>query len=190
MSAVAEDPALAFEALVRAHEREVRRLCRALVRDEAAALDAAQETFLRLWRRLAAHRPLAEPRAWLRRAALSVAIDAGRRRAAGPALQALAAADEAPAEPEAREPEPEDALARLELVERYERALAELSERQRAVFLLRHEAGLALAEVAALLELEVTSVKTHFTRACRALQAGLRAYAPGRAEGGSEGAGR
>jgi DNA-binding NarL/FixJ family response regulator len=52
-------------------------------------------------------------------------------------------------------------------------ALETLSARQRAVFVLRHHEGLALKEIADLLQLEEGTIKAHLHRAVRALRAEL-----------------
>lgn len=49
MLAAAAGDARAFAALVDRHQPALRRFCRSILGDEAAARDAAQETFLRLW---------------------------------------------------------------------------------------------------------------------------------------------
>ena len=46
------------------------------------------------------------------------------------------------------------------------------------MFLLRHQGGLPLSEVARALGLGLPTVKTQFARACLKLQAGLRAFHP------------
>ncbi|HVS19317.1 MAG TPA: sigma factor, partial [Planctomycetota bacterium] len=71
-----------FEELVADHHASVRRVCRAVLRDEALASDAAQETFLRLWRAFGerAASALERPGAWLSRTALSASLDLARRR--------------------------------------------------------------------------------------------------------------
>ena len=51
-------------------------------------------------------------------------------------------------------------------------------EGQRTVFLLRHEGGLPLAEVAETLGVALPTVKTQFARACLKLQSRLRPYRP------------
>jgi RNA polymerase sigma factor (sigma-70 family) len=66
----------------------------------------------------------------------------------------------------------------VELRGRFEAALAELPEGQRTVFLLRHDGGLALSEVAETLDVSLPTVKTQFARACLKLQAKLAAFAP------------
>lgn len=166
-----------FEALVAAHAREVARVCGAVLRDPHLAADAAQETFLRLWRRMRAEGAPAAAGGWLRRAALSSAIDLRRRRRAGTAFVALAetsAGEDPPGLAAAHDPA-QDAAAR-ELDERLAAALETLPEGQRTVFLLRHAGGMSLAEAAETLGLALSTVKTHFARAVLKLQARLSAF--------------
>jgi RNA polymerase sigma-70 factor (ECF subfamily) len=47
----------AFEALVARHEPSLRRFCRAILRDDAAAEEAAQDAFVRLWKMRERYRP-------------------------------------------------------------------------------------------------------------------------------------
>jgi DNA-directed RNA polymerase specialized sigma24 family protein len=58
----------------------------------------------------------------------------------------------------------------------FERALLELPDGQRTVFLLRHEGGLTLAEVADALGVAVPTAKTQFARACLKLQEKLAPF--------------
>lgn len=160
----------AFEALVAEHGRSVRRVCNAILRDEHLGADAAQETFVRLWSRLREGRAPERFGGWLRRVAVSTSLDLLRRRPRAPA-----AGEDAAPEPTA----PDDPLALAagrELHERFEAALAGLSEGQRTVFLLRHAGGLRLAEVAETLGLALPTVKTQFARACLKLQARLAPF--------------
>jgi RNA polymerase sigma-70 factor (ECF subfamily) len=164
------------------NQRGVLRLCRGVLRDEHLGADAAQEAFVRLWRRLGqpGARALDRPEAWLRRAALCAALDLARRRELRSGRED---AEGSPDEQPSSAPSPFAGAALDELRTRLRAALAELSEGQRTVFLLRHESGLALREVADLLELSLPTVKTQFARACVRLQARLR-WTPGRAARG------
>lgn len=162
----------AFDALFQRHEAAVYQLCRAVLRDPHLGADAAQETFMRLWRALArglAPTDLEDAGAWLRRVALNAAIDLQRRRE----RHTLAPLEEASAVTGST-----DGAERAELRQRFERSLSQLSEGQRTIFLMRHEGGLRLNEIARLLELSPSTVKTQFARACLKLQAGLSAYRP------------
>jgi len=172
-----------FEALVARHQGGVLRLCRSILRDEHLGADAAQETFLRLWGALADGRAPSTPAGWLRRVALSVSLDelrSGKRRARRHETVAREAAD---AQPSAGHGGPgavgpEEALATEELRRRFDAALARLPEGQRTVFLLRHSAGLSLAEAAETLGVAPATIKTQFARACLRLQSALQPFRP------------
>ncbi len=159
-----------FEALVAHHRREVFALCRSVLRDEHLGADAAQEAFVRLWKRMQSQGQPEELRGWLRRAALSSAIDELRRKPRAELVEELP-------EPALEEPHGD-----TELRTRFERALAELPEGQRAIFLLRHEAGLTLVEIASTLSISRETVRTQFARAALKLQSKLSAYRPDKDE--------
>jgi RNA polymerase sigma-70 factor (ECF subfamily) len=159
-----------FEALVADHRREVFALCRSVLRDEHLGADAAQEAFVRLWKRMQSAGTPVEPRGWLRKAALSSAIDELRRKPRAETVTVLP------------EPAVEEPRSDAELLERFESALSELPEGQRAIFLLRHEAGLTLVEIASTLGVSRETVRTQFARAALKLQSKLSAYRPERDE--------
>jgi RNA polymerase sigma-70 factor (ECF subfamily) len=164
-----------FNELVAAHERSVFRLCRSILRDDHLGLDAAQETFLRLWRRMARGTAPEPALPWIRKAAVSAAVDlARRRRRQDDATDRLRATGRAPVDSGVRSPG--EQAAGNELRARFETALARLAEGQRTVFLLRHDGGLTLAEVAESLGVKLPTVKTQFARACLRLQAALTAF--------------
>ena len=159
-----------FEQLVAEHERDVLRAARSILRDEHLGLDAAQDAFARLWRAISDGRAPERAAGWLRRAAVSSALDLQRRRAA----RHLQLEELDPAASQACDP---GALAgHGELVARFERAVSRLPDGQRAIFLLKHEGGFSLSEVAEALELALPTVKTQFARACLKLQQALRAF--------------
>jgi RNA polymerase sigma-70 factor (ECF subfamily) len=69
---------------------------------------------------------------------------------------------------------PETLLARSQTLSAIEEALAELPERQREAFLLRHWEGLDTDEAAKAMGVTAGSVKTHLSRATHALAAFLK----------------
>ena len=168
-----------FERLVAEHRHAVLRHCRAIVRDDHLGADAAQETFVRLWRALSSGAAPQSVAAWLRRVATTASLDA-LRRGARVRAESRAETPDALVETAARDAPPDEEAAARELDERFEHALRSLSEGQRTVFLLRHAAGLPLAQVAETLGLAPSTVKTQFARACLALQHALRAFEPER----------
>ncbi len=172
MAAIDSDAA-AFDRWVAEHGGLVRRVCRSILRDADLGDDAAQETFVRLWRQLTARRRPDSIAGWLRRAAVSASLDQFRRRQ----VQATATRElQTRADHASRPRGPIDAAADDELRRHYEAALARLPEGQRTVFLLRHEGGLRLSEVAEALGIALPTAKTQFARACVRLQGLLAAF--------------
>ncbi|MFN0243593.1 MAG: RNA polymerase sigma factor [Planctomycetota bacterium] len=157
----------AFDALVAQHQRDVLRVCRSILRDDHLSADAAQETFLRLWTRSSQGSPPQFAHAWLRKVAVTTSLDLLRRRERQRA--------EPEVEPVAPPHVPSDAVLRS----CFEHAIAELSEGQRTIFLLRHDGELSLSEIAAALDVALPTVKTQFARACVKLQHKLARYRPG-----------
>lgn len=156
----------AFDALVAQHHHEVLRVCRAILRDDHLSADAAQETFLRLWTRTTRGTAPELAHAWLRKVAVTTSLDLLRRRE-----RHVVDSDVEPMAPTA-------ATTDAELLARFGRALEELSEGQRTIFLLRHDGELTLSEIAAALDVALPTVKTQFARACVKLQQKLAHYRP------------
>ena len=75
-------------------------------------------------------------------------------------------------------PTPEGECFRAELEEAVARAVTDLPEGQREALLLAHYEQLPLAEIAAILEIEVGAVKSRLQRARASLKETLSAYAP------------
>lgn len=173
----------AFEELVRRHEGEVYRLCRRLLGLREDAMDAAQETFVRVFRGLARFRGEAKFRTWVYGIALNVcrnvATSAPRRAAARSTSLAAPPGEEAGAVelPDER-PNPEREARGRELGRALEAALAELSWEHRQVILLREMEGLSCEEVAAVLGCRLGTVKSRLARARGALLARLAGVWP------------
>lgn len=165
----------AFEALMRRHNRRLFRVTRGVLRDNGAAEDAVQETYLRAFTRLDSYRPTGKFGAWLMRVALNEALMM-RRRVRGDtvsleeiggdvALPAESASSEAPSADQFLEA----AYARTLL----EHAIDALPENFRMVFVLRVVEGLDVRETAECLELNPTTVRTRLFRAQRLLRGEL-----------------
>jgi RNA polymerase sigma-70 factor (ECF subfamily) len=165
----------AFEALMRRHNRRLFRVARGVLRDNAAAEDAVQETYLRAFTRLDSYQPTGKFGAWLMRVALNEALMMRRRERgdtvsldemnADVALPAKAGAAEVPTS----EQFVEAAYARAVL----EHAIDALPENFRMVFVLRVVEGLDVRETAECLELNPTTVRTRLFRAQRQLRGEL-----------------
>ena len=133
--------------------------------DREDARDAAQETFVRVYRHLERMDPKRDPMAWIYRVAVNVCRDAARRRRRGPA-----SADRAP-EP-AVAAGAEEALLAAERRASVLEALGQLPPRQRAALVLRDLEGLTSAEVARVLGSGAGTVRAQIAAA----RATIRAY--------------
>jgi RNA polymerase sigma-70 factor (ECF subfamily) len=79
--------------------------------------------------------------------------------------------------PHARSPETE--VLRTEISEVVARAVMQLPESQREVLILAHYEALPLAEIARILDIELTAVKSRLQRSRANMKETLAAYAPG-----------
>jgi len=170
-----EHDLLAFEALMRRHNRRLFRVARGILRDADAAEDAVQEAYLRAFTRLDTYKPTGRFSAWLTRVALNEALMM-RRRDRSDTVSLDEIGDEAvmPAESSGSEPPTADqfveaAHARALL----EHAIDALPENFRMVFVLRVIEGLDVRETAECLELNANTVRTRLFRAQRQLRADL-----------------
>jgi RNA polymerase sigma-70 factor, ECF subfamily len=164
-----------FHELVRPYERMVYLTLFAIVKNETAAEDAAQETVISAYRHLASFRGEAKFSTWL----TTIAVNEGRKR-----LRKARVAAEESIEEQAEEHEgdftpapltdwreiPLEALERKELREALRVAVAELPDIYRQVFVLRDLEELNIEETAQALGINPGAVKVRLHRARMMLQ--------------------
>ena len=156
----------AFDDLMSRHEERVFAVCLRLLRHREAALDATQDTFLTVFRKVDQFRGDSSFSTWLYRVAVNTCYDHLRR------------AKRHPTDPLPDAQDPPDAaggssLEAIELRGDLARALASLSEEFRAAVVLADVEGLGVAEVAAILGVAEGTVKSRLHRARKQLAAYL-----------------
>jgi RNA polymerase sigma factor (sigma-70 family) len=150
-----------LDALFRA---QAPRLFRALTRRMGGRDDAAdllQEAFLRLTR-IAAHRTLLNPEAYLQRVTRNLLRDRAKN------IAGAFERSHAPLDPErhaARDSGPLETLEALEMLDRYSAALGRLPRKTREIFLRHRIDGLTYAQIAAEVGLGVSAVEKHMMKA-------------------------
>ena len=155
----------AFQAFVVRYERLVFAVLSQMLGHGPHVEDLAQETFLRAYRAFPRFDPDgAPPSRWLLTIAARLALNEKKRGSS----RARATLEP----PESVDPETE--RGRHELGRAIERAIAQLSDEQRAVFVLAELHDLTLAEIARALEVPENTVKTMLFRALEQLRARLR----------------
>jgi len=163
-------------ALYERHGARVQRLCRRATGNDADALDATQETFLRVFRNLSRFRGGEELASWICAIAVNASRDVCRKRRSLE-RQSLAVLERPGAPCPVRgesEPGPELACAQRELAESVEAVVVRLSPGLRQVVRLRYGRGLAYREIARELCVPIGTVKSRLTRAHEALALRLR----------------
>lgn len=143
----------AYEALYREHCGQIYALCLRMTANAAEAEDATQDAFIQAWRKLDSFRGDSAFSSWLHRIAVNVVLANMRRRKREQAQMQLAPT------PEPAREEPQHNLADLE------RAIAELPERARQVFVLAGVYGYSHQQVADTLDVAVGTCKAHLHRA-------------------------
>jgi RNA polymerase sigma-70 factor (ECF subfamily) len=155
----------AVRELTRRYNQRLFRIARGILRDDSAAEDVVQETYIRVFTHLEQFRGDSSVGTWLVRIAMNLAL--GRIRSRKPTVDiddtAHASAD----------PDPETLMARHELRSLIERAIDELPDAFRTVFVARIVEGLSIQETAELFHLRPETVKTRVHRARRALRRSL-----------------
>ena len=167
-----------FDAIVRRHQRRVHRFLLTLLRDPEEADNLTQECFLRAYQNLSSFRGESSLETWLLRIAANLARDHARNRKVSFWRRLLGLDDEAENGAATHVPSgdasPEQVLLAREDVRAVWDAANQLSQQQRAVFLLRFVEEMELTEIADALGLQVGSVKTHLFRALQTVRGKLR----------------
>ena len=176
---VVQDDRHAFSELVRRHQSSVRATLRRLTSgNHALADDLAQETFMLAYRNLKSFRQEAQFSTWLYRIATNAYLADARKRKEE--LLGDRDGDVARDEDDDDDPAPatgdhaRGAALKLDM----ERALAVLSEGERAAIVQCYHNDLSHEEAAYVLNCPVGTVKTHILRAKKKLASQLAAWAP------------
>jgi RNA polymerase sigma-70 factor, ECF subfamily len=172
------DPA-AFRILIRRTDRYLYRIARSVLLNDHEAEDVVQETYVRAFTRLVDFRGDARLSTWLTRIALNEALQRHRRRRRVVSLEVL---DSASGHPDAQihwspmiapTQDPERATARHQFRILLERAIDDLPEAFRTVFVMRDVEDASTEETATVLGIRQQTVKTRLHRARRMLREAL-----------------
>jgi RNA polymerase sigma-70 factor (ECF subfamily) len=158
----------AFRMIFDRHAPSVRRFLGDLLRDDGAADEATQETFVRAHAGLSSLANLDVLRSWLFGIARLVSLEALRRPRSLRLEEAAVQIDRAPS--------PEVALLTREADAVLAAALATLSEERRAALVLRLDHGLGYEEIATAMGWSAQKVKNEIHRARLELRTQVKSY--------------
>jgi RNA polymerase sigma-70 factor (ECF subfamily) len=173
----------AFEELVDRYEDKIFRLAFRFVRNETEAKEIVQDTFLLVWRKLDTFKGDSQFGSWLYRVATNTALMRLRAQRRHPEVSTeelpvdyLDNYGQVPAAGENWAKRPDDELQSDELRRRIQKAVDELPEIYRTVFIIRDVEGLSTEETAEVLEISIPTVKTRLHRARLALRDAITRY--------------
>lgn len=184
VAAVQGGDSSAFDELVRRWERKIRGAVYRVVGSEEEARDVTQEAFLKAFRGLAGFKSEARFSSWLYQIALNLSRDKLRRRKLRDHASLDAMEEDGHASPAlvSRAPDAHAQFQRDDLSRRVAAAVAALPDDQREVIVLKEYQDLTFVEIAEVLELPVSTVKTRLYRGLTLLrerleQQGVASYA-------------
>src|SRR5581483_431098 len=169
----------AFRLLVESYGRAVYRLAFRMTGNEIDAEDIVQETFLKAWKQIGKFDGRAALGTWLHRICANCSLDHLRARKRKQEVQpeprdALGESFENPFERLAADsPSPERLALSSQIAAMLGPALDELSEMERAAFVMRHYEGLGIEQIAATLGVQPGAAKHSVFRAVQKLRRAL-----------------
>jgi RNA polymerase sigma-70 factor (ECF subfamily) len=173
----------AFRTLMERYKRRVYAIVYGMVRDPELALDVSQEAFLKVYRYLGTFQGSSSFYTWLYRIVVNLCIDHLRKEGKHDTVDyddmlLRREADDAEAEivPSTLRNDPLRNLDRKELGEQLGKAFGSLSEKHRAVLLLREVEGLSYEDMARTLKIHKGTVMSRLHHARKNVQRALRGY--------------
>ena len=164
----------AFEALVERYQRRLYRLAFGYLRNHEDALDAVQETLVKIHLARLSYRPRGHPFTWAARILANHCIDQIRHRRVRPEQSLDEARQDRPGRDTLLLVSPEEAplerQERREIGRRLKEAIFTLPPRQREIFVLRHFGEMRLEEIAAARGCALGTVKSSLHRAAAAIR--------------------
>jgi len=159
-----------FELIMRRHNPRLYRIARGILRNEAEAEDAVQESYVRAFEKLEAFQSTGPFSAWLAKITVNESLKRLRqyaRKRNHITLDDPAHSHEATAMSELTfsGPDPEQLAARKDFRQVLETAIDKLPEVYRMAFIFRGVEEMTVIETAEILEIEPATVKTRYHRA-------------------------
>ena len=162
-----------FRRLYDQYKDRVYNVCYRITGNATDALDASQETFGIMFRKIGEFRFESKLSSWVYRIAVNASIDMKRRQSA----RWLTSLEVGSAQSGQARPEPGDdrteaplaAASRRELEHEIQRAISRLSPKMRAITVLRYVENLSYEEIADALQISIGTVKSRLARAHQAL---------------------
>ena len=173
----------AFRTLFKQYHRRAFAVALGVVKNQDDALDVMQEAFIKVHKHIGSFQGTSSFYTWLYRIVMNLAIDHVRRARKVVEFDDTVRKDDVVGDgttvPRHPLSNPSKVLARVELSEHIQAALAELPEYHRAVIMLREVEGLSYEEMAKVLRVPKGTIMSRLFHARRKMQERLQGYLEG-----------
>lgn len=178
MAAVAKGDEAAFAKLVEKHQRAVLGTIAKMTNQSPDTEDIAQQVFIRLWKSAKRYQPRAKFTTFLFTITRNLVFNATRKKSRRKEHSLNEQEDEwhQAIEDQNTQSRPDKSIAQAELREMIDQAISSLPEKQRLAVVLRRYEKMPYEEIADVLELSVSAVKSQLFRARAALRESLGPY--------------
>jgi RNA polymerase sigma factor (sigma-70 family) len=163
---IANGDEAAFRSLFEIHAPRLLAMATRITGAAAVADDLVQDTFLKVWLTRDQLAEVTYPAAWMKKICFFLAVNYVRRQA----LHDKVIDAVAPASGIATA----DAIDFQQLLQLVNKAVAQLPEKQQQIYRMSREQGLSIAEIAAHMELAVSTVKNLLVMALKSIRASLQ----------------
>ena len=164
----------AFEELVARHRDKIYARAYSMMRNEEEAIDLSQEAWVKAWQRLKQFQGESSFGTWMTRIVINLCLDQLRRHKRQRA-ESIEAMDEESGGVERHMPvvtvNPTEGLERIELRQRIDQALSQLSEAHRTAIVLCEFEGMEYKEIAKAMECSIGTVMSRLFYARRRMAA-------------------
>lgn len=170
---------LAFEELIRRYERRLLQVAHGIMGNMQDAYDAYQDGIIRAYTKLDSFRFESSFGTWLTRIVINQSLNLKKklRWSSRLSLDTLIS-DKMEFEEISHAEQPDELMVRTELSATIQMSLDNLSDRERTVFVLKHQHGYKLREIAVMLECAEGTIKNYMFRATQKMRKALGAHAP------------
>lgn len=166
----------AFGRLVERYQKKVYGLAFGILRNREDAWDVAQDAFVKAYKNLSTFEGNAAFYTWLYRITYNLSLDLLRSRGRRQTEELTEQTQEAAGEEGPRPEHPSETAERRELADVVKRAMTKLTEKHRAIIVLREIEGLSYEEMAEVLQISKGTVMSRLFHARRNLAALIEPY--------------
>lgn len=155
-----------YEILMRRNNQKLFRVLRGYLADTREIEDIMQDTYLQAYEKLWQYKQNAQFSTWLIRIGINKALVRIKQKAKIQATDVISITDNPTIElRDEKQPGPADKMMRKEAKEILEKAIENLDEKYRSVYIMREVEEMSIAEISDCLDLSVSNVKVRLHRA-------------------------